>query len=214
MNETKLDVKATVAAVGRELRGTTRDGTAMRVIVVTRTYPTTLEDAWDALTSKERIPRWFLPITGELKVGGRFQFEGNAGGTVTTCEPPKHLAATWEMMGQVSWVDVTLASLAKDKTRLTLEHTAAVDEGLWDKFGPGAVGIGWEMGLIGLDLHCRAPAFDARAEGKAWATSENAKDIIRASSAAWCDASIAGGTDAKKARAAAESCAKAYTGEA
>ena len=38
-------------------------------------------------------------------------------------------------------------------TRLTLEHIAHEDEeGLkfWDQFGPGAVGVGWDLALLGL----------------------------------------------------------------
>ena len=27
------------------------------------------------------FPRWFLPISGELRLGGRYQLTGNAGGT-------------------------------------------------------------------------------------------------------------------------------------
>ena len=30
----------------------------------------------------ERIPRWFLPVSGDLRLGGRYQLEGNAGGEV------------------------------------------------------------------------------------------------------------------------------------
>ena len=35
--------------------------------------------------------------TGELKEGGHYQLEGNAGGTVTSCDKPHGYAATWEM---------------------------------------------------------------------------------------------------------------------
>jgi uncharacterized protein YndB with AHSA1/START domain len=43
------------------------------------------------------IPRWFLPIAGDLRLGGRFQLEGNAGGEITECRPPRRLAVTWEL---------------------------------------------------------------------------------------------------------------------
>ena len=66
-------------------------------------------DLWDAVTSSERIPRWFLPITGELKVGGSYQLEGHASGTVLSCDPPKSFTATWEYGGNVSWVDVNIS---------------------------------------------------------------------------------------------------------
>ncbi|MGH9223767.1 MAG: hypothetical protein ACRD2W_08260 [Acidimicrobiales bacterium] len=50
-----------------------------RVVSISRTYDTTVEDLFDACTSAERIPRWFLPVTGNLRVGGRYQLAGNAG---------------------------------------------------------------------------------------------------------------------------------------
>ncbi|WP_308168107.1 hypothetical protein [Nonomuraea sp. NEAU-A123] len=47
---------------------------------------------WDACTSAEHIPRWFLPIEGDLRAGGCYRLEGNAGGEVLACEPPRHPA--------------------------------------------------------------------------------------------------------------------------
>ncbi len=31
-----------------------------------------------------------------------------------------------------------------------LEHIAHVEGDLWDRFGPGAVGVGWDLALMGL----------------------------------------------------------------
>jgi uncharacterized protein YndB with AHSA1/START domain len=56
-------------------------------------------------TNPERIPRWFLPVSGELKEGGRYQLEGNAGGTITRCDPPHGFDATWEMGSDMSWIE-------------------------------------------------------------------------------------------------------------
>ena len=52
-----------------------------------------------------------------------------------------------------SWVDIRLEPIGKDRTKLTLEHTAHVDEELWAQWGPGGVGIGWDLGLLGLHMH-------------------------------------------------------------
>jgi hypothetical protein len=41
-----------------------------------------VDDAWDGCPSLDRLPQWFLPVSGELRLGGRYQLEGNAGGTV------------------------------------------------------------------------------------------------------------------------------------
>jgi uncharacterized protein YndB with AHSA1/START domain len=50
-------------------------------VTITQVYAAPVEDVWDACTNPARIPRWFLPVSGELRLGGRYQLEGNAGGT-------------------------------------------------------------------------------------------------------------------------------------
>ena len=52
----------------------------------------------------DRIARWFLPISGKLEVGGSYQLQGHANGTVLTSDPPKNFTATWESGGNVSWI--------------------------------------------------------------------------------------------------------------
>ncbi|MFN7135642.1 MAG: SRPBCC domain-containing protein, partial [Myxococcales bacterium] len=94
----------TLGLVSRAVEDGTHEGQPVRVIRAGRTYETDVEDLWDALTNPARIPRWFLPISGELKLGGRYQFKGNAGGTIHACERPSRLMATWEFGGKVSWV--------------------------------------------------------------------------------------------------------------
>ena len=69
-------------------------GKAALVGIAVREYPTTVEDLWEAITVPERIARWFLPVEGDLKLGGRYQLKGNAGGTITRCEPPQALDLT------------------------------------------------------------------------------------------------------------------------
>ena len=106
-------------------------GRPARRAVIVRSFPTDPADLWSALTDPERVPRWFLPISGDLRVGGRYQLEGNAGGTVEECEPPRRLRVTWEFGdGDPTWVTLTLAPDGA-ATRLELEHVGAVPEALW-----------------------------------------------------------------------------------
>src|SRR3954454_23797181 len=99
------------------------DGRPARRSVLARTYPTTASDLWDALTNPDRIPRWFLPVSGDLRVGGRYQFEGNAGGEVLGCDPPRSFEVTWEFGGDISWVTIELRGEAGGgETRLELRH--------------------------------------------------------------------------------------------
>lgn len=193
-----------LGAARRKLSTVTRDGAELRLLTVERTYDAPPDDVWSALTTAERIERWMMPVTGDLEVGGRFQLEGNAGGEVLDCVPPERLAITWEYGGMVSWVDVSLRPTDAG-TLLQLDHAAPVDPGMWDQFGPGAVGIGWELGLMGLAEHLADPTVVPRdAAG-------DLSGFMADSSTAWAEASIAAGTDPDQARAAAERCTTAYT---
>ena len=201
-----------VGAVRREVVAVERDGKEAWRVVAERIYETDIDDVWDALTTASRIARWFMPVEGELALGGRYQLKGNAGGTITTCEPPKRLGLTWEMRGETSWVDVRLEAVSADRTRLLLEHTASVPEEFWSQYGPGAVGVGWDLGLLGLALHVDDPTRDTRGEGEAWAASDEGKRVQGLLSDAWGDASVAAGTPPEDARAAASRVTAFYTG--
>ncbi len=113
----------------------------------------------------------------------------------------------------MSWVDVTLTAV-DDRTRLRLEHTAPVDPQMWEEYGPGAVGLGWEMALTGMHEHLLSPASPpgtveawlAEPEGRAYLV-----ELMTGCSDAWTAASIAFGTDPDTARAAGARCLAAYT---
>ena len=81
-------MKNVFGAESRRVENREHLGKPALVVVATRTYDTTVDDLWDAMTSAERIPRWFLPISGELRLGGRYQIQGNAGGNITRCDAP------------------------------------------------------------------------------------------------------------------------------
>lgn len=190
-----------------------RDGRPAKRAIAGRTYPTSIDDLWDAVTNIERIPRWFLPVTGDLKPGGRYQLEGNAGGEVLACDPPHRFEITWEYGGEVSWVTVRLSGdPSEEEAKLELEHVAHVPDDLWDQFGPGAVGIGWDLGLMGLGLHLIGGETVDPKEVEAWQASEDGLAFIAEASAGWAEASIADGTDPKAARDAGERVTAFYTG--
>jgi uncharacterized protein YndB with AHSA1/START domain len=205
-----IDVSHQISAVRRTLGDRVIEGKEARVLTISQVYDTDVDDLWDACTNPERIPRWFLPVSGDLKLGGKYQLEGNAGGTVERCDPPKSFAATWEMNGGVSWIEVRLTPEGAG-TRFELEHVAHVDDH-WDQFGPGAVGIGWDGALVGLVLHLSAPgtAVDPEA-AMAWMMSPEGIRFMTASNDAWYEADVAAGADPAKARAAADRTLAFYT---
>jgi uncharacterized protein YndB with AHSA1/START domain len=204
-----IDVAQHIGAINRDVSSRIQDGRDARVVAASRTYPTTPDDLWNALTSAERIPRWFLPISGDLRLGGRYQLQGNAGGEILICQPPKHLKVTWEFGGNTSWLELRIATHANG-SRLTLEHTMFVDDH-WKQFGPGATGVGWDLAFVGLTQHIDGALANPEA-GMAWMMSDNGKAFIRQSSDAWRLADIAAGEDAEIAKAAASQTTAAYTG--
>jgi len=206
-----IDPVATAGLVTREIRTGERDGAPTKIAVARRTYATDRADLWDALTSPERIPRWFLPVTGDLTVGGRYQLEGNAGGTVERCDAPGRFAVTWEFGGSVSWLAVSLSE-ADGSTVLELVHEASVPQELWDQYGPGATGVGWDLALMGLGLHVADPGTSLDPQvAEAWSLSPDGVAFARLAAAGWADAAIADGDDPDAARAAAGRTVTFYT---
>ena len=186
----------------------TGSGTVTRTVVVRRAFPAPIEDVWDACTTAERIGRWFMPVAGDLRLGGKYQLEGNAGGEILSCEPPRLLRVTWVMgEGPASEVEVRLSPGDGTETVLELAHTAVVDTAFWTKYGPGAVGVGWDLGLLGLFLYL-STGRNRPEDPAAWAANPDAREFITRSSEAWGMASSqAGASEAEAAAAVAETTA-------
>ena len=207
------DPIALVGAIERRVVPIEVDGRPARIVTARRTYRgAVVDDVWDALTNPERLPRWFLPISGELVVGGRYQLEGNAGGEVRSCDPPREFQVTWEAMGAVSWLTVELSEVA-DGTLLELRHTQHSDHDFWRQYGPGATGVGWDLSLIGLGLHLAGTVQLDPAGFEAWSSSAAGKAFVTGSADGWTEADIAGGADPGAARAAGRNTAAFYRGE-
>lgn len=205
-----IEVTGQINAVRRRVGERVLEAGTARTAAVSQVYDTGVDDLWDAVTSPERIARWFLPVSGDLRLGGRYQLEGNAGGTIERCDPPKGFSATWEYGGQVSWIEVRLTPEADGRARFELEHIAHVDD-RWDEFGPGAVGIGWDQGLLGLALYLSSAGVPD-GMGPEWSLTDEGKEFTRQSGERWFEAHVASGADEALARAAADRTIAAYTG--
>lgn len=134
-----------------------------------------------------------MPVSGDLVLGGRFHVEGNASGTIERCDPPKSFGATWEFGGKVSWIEVRLTAGRDGWSRLELEHVVLVDDH-WAEFRAGAVGIGWDMKLMGLATHLpEGGAAVDPAAAAAWVASADGRQFVTLASQRWLDAALAAG---------------------
>jgi len=211
-----MDYSKVLGIEYRVVKDAEYQGQSVHIVSGACTYSAQTEELWDALTNAERIPRWFGPVSGELKPGGRYQLEGNAGGEITRCVPPTAFDLTWEYAENVNWVTVRLEPVA-DGTRLTLEHIMAKDEASeaqWKKYGPGAAGVGWDLGFLGLSLYLGSggEAIEEE-EHNSWMVSSEGKAFIKKCARAWGDAHIECGEDDAIATAMAEETAAFYCGE-
>ncbi len=206
----EFNAESNLAALARSVAFLEKDSRPASVVTLSRTYPTTPEDLWDALTNFERIPRWFAPVSGTLESGRQYAIEGNASGTITECEKLSHFILTWEFAVDVSWVEARV-SKEGNEPRLTLRHTALLSPH-WDEYGAGAVGVGWEMAFLGLALHIADP--DApKPDDMGFATSRDGRSFITGSSDGWVRAAIDAGENPEKARIAGKRTTAFYTGE-
>lgn len=115
-----------------------------------QTYPTSVEDLWDAVTDPERLSRWMAPYEGEFRLGGRWLARYDDGtvfteGTVTACDAPRTFTTTWHASEeQETTLTVTVEPVA-DGAALRLEH---------DGVGGRDYAPGWHtyLELLELDL--------------------------------------------------------------
>ena len=192
-----IDIVREIEAIQREVGEGEIPAGVGRAVRLQRDFDASIEDVWDALTNPERIGRWFLPISGDYRLGGRYQFEGNAGGEILACERPNRLKVSWvygevSSPADVSELEVRLSALDGGATRFELDHTAVVPEDRWVEYGPGAVGVGWDMGLLGLSLHLTGGSVG---DPIAWQVSPEGRDFATRSSRAWGAANLASGAD-------------------
>jgi uncharacterized protein YndB with AHSA1/START domain len=145
-----------------QLRHRTIAAGEARVAVFTRTYPTSIEDLWDACTNPDRLQRWYVPVTGDLRLGGSFEQVNMGSGTIIGCEPPRLLKLS--LGGGVDEIELRLLPAANDAdadadaTILELQHATTLDSHeiggqIYDAIF--CMGGGYYPRLYALDLHLR-----------------------------------------------------------
>lgn len=109
-----------------ELRRRRIDAGEARVAAFTRTYDAAIEDVWEACTGPERLRRWYVPVSGDLRLGGRFEQLGMGSGTIVRCEPPHRLTLSLGD-GGADEIDLRLTTGGGGATVLQLEHATTID---------------------------------------------------------------------------------------
>ena len=194
-----IDIASQLSAIHRQVEAQSpADGSGERVsVLMRRGYGAPIGDVWDAVTQPDRIKRWFMPISGDLRPGGSFQLEGNAGGEILTCEPPHLLKVTFG--GPASLVELRLTAQGDDDTVLELEHSVPIEMA---QSGAGAlyVGPGWDGALMGLGLFLRGEVAGDPVEA---AGSLQVQEFSRQSVEAWAEVVKDSGTATDEQLAAA-----------
>ena len=183
-----IDIINQIEAIDRDVsRREGADGEEVAVLI-RRSYDAPNTDVWDALTDPERVKRWFYPVSGDLRAGGTFQLEGNAGGDIVRCEPPRLLRVTFG--GPTSLVELRLSSEGEDRTVLELEHTVPIAMAM-NGAGSLYTGPGWDGAFVSLDLYLHGVVAD---DPVAAANSPEALELSRQSVHAWISVVEASGT--------------------
>lgn len=127
-----------------------------RVAVFERTYDAPIDDVWDACTNPDRLRRWWVPVTGDLRVGGTFEQAMMGSGEIVRCEPPH--ALTLSLGRGADEIELRLSANGHDRTILELQHATTIDEHeiggqVYDAIF--CMGGGYYPRFVALDRHLR-----------------------------------------------------------
>lgn len=214
-----------VDAVSRSVEIERVDG----AVDVTARLRTTLgaspAELWPELTEADRLAQWYGPVqidhapdapaTGADATGCAFRTVGGAQGRVLAAVPPHQLDLTWEYADNVDRLEIRLDPEEDGTSRLTLQQIARLPETRFDAYGPGAIGIGWDIAVLGFVARTgawRELRLDVPVASPVWLASPEGADMVRAWSIRWAAASVAAGTDETAARRAENETTRAYGG--
>ena len=108
-------------------------------------------------------PRWFLPVTGDLRLGGRYAFEGNASRHDRALRAaPLVQRDLGVRRRRSSWIELASRPTRRRHPVRARPHRPRRRRD-WAQFGPGAVGVGWDLGVLGLTCTSATASRSARA---------------------------------------------------
>ena len=151
-----MTTNTTFAEPDPQLRHRDIGAGAARVAVFTRTYDAAIDDVWDACTNPDRLKRWYVPVTGDLRLGGTFHQEMMGSGEIVACESPSFLKVS--LAGGVDEIELRLTPGPDDTTILELQHATTLSEHtiggqVYDAIF--CMGGGYYPRFAALDMHLR-----------------------------------------------------------
>lgn len=166
------------------------DGPA-HAVVLRRRFDAPIQQVWAAITTPDRIDRFFLPVSGDFREGGSYAFQGQASGRILACDAPRLFRLEWMPPdGTVAdQVEIRLTTDGEAATWLELEHASIADvfhtDLSSDKFSPA---IGWEGPLHFLGEYLRGVVPDR--PSMEWYVFDEAEEVRLAKlrSAEWAKA--------------------------
>lgn len=159
---------------------------------------------WPLLTRPGELARWFGPVAGELHEGGSFTAPAGVHGRILEVEAPHRLTLSWTSSSGEDPLLIRLDPEDDGTTLLHLRHTALVDVEEFERTGPGALAIGWELALLALAAEtdgwrssCLGSVPTPTPE---WRRGPQAAAYLRAWSVRWAAEAVAAGVDEGVAR--------------
>jgi uncharacterized protein YndB with AHSA1/START domain len=128
-----------------------------RAAVLGRRFDAPIEKVWEAVTTPNRIDRYFLPVAIDTDAG-TYAFQGQASGKILACDAPTMVRVEWLPPDRdtADQVELRLSADGPDATWFELEHASIADVFHTDlsgeKFSPA---IGWEAPLHYLGEYLR-----------------------------------------------------------
>ncbi|MBB5832639.1 SRPBCC domain-containing protein [Brachybacterium aquaticum] len=204
-------------------------------VILSQTFDVAPEALWEALTTAERLARWFGRASGDVVPGGRYELpDMETHGTLKEVDPPRRALLTWEFGKSSSDLELRVEPATEEtdaeeigaeetdaeetdafpatRSTLTLRHNVPADAH-WATFGPAATGCSWDAALYGLTLHLEDAGADLLPRLSRFAGSSEGAEFTRATADAWYEAHVAAGADRKPARKASVRTAAFYLGE-
>lgn len=182
-----------IDGVSRELRSGRSSARGPALATVSRRrLPVPIEQLSRQFVHQDLLNRWLpSPVSGDFRVGGTWQMEGNAGGTVLLAEPPTRFRVSWIYLGHPSELEVRLGSTGDGGTVVEIEHLMTEQDtlasGMSVQDGLVAAGSGWDHVLDLLERHLVGKPRPSSSDAGAAADDKAAAHTYQARAAAWHD---------------------------